>query len=471
MAVTNIESLHNLDAEAAVISACFLQSERFDEVADMLPADAFYSDANKWIWRSLIHLIENGKKVDVVNAAEWLDANKRLNQIGGTPYLAGLIDATPAIAHVRDHAKIVYDKWRIRLALAKSQELASVFRSGAVQGESDLQAALEQAESFFGSLAQDTVESHMRLLRDHIAAAHDQMHEQNAAKTSLVGVDIGITKLNDKLAGYISQKLYVVAARPGMGKTAFMLNNARHIAGNQDGVAIFSLEMPGEELALRMISTESKVDFDRLRKVMSLTSDEWNKSTAAESTLAKLPIWVDESPSVNLSQIRARVRKLKSDIKTNSPVPCNGLKVVMVDYLQFMGGYGGRSREQEIAAISRGLKELSKTEDVAVIVLSQLNRGVESRDDKRPMLQDLRESGAIEQDADVVMFLYRPEYYLKKKDAALEGWADVIIAKQRGGPTGSVRVAFVKETVRFGNLEESDYDVYDPNEFDDVADN
>jgi replicative DNA helicase len=469
--MTNIESLHNLDAEAAVISACFLQSERFDEVADMLPADAFYSDANKWIWRSLIHLIENGKKVDVVNAAEWLNANKRLNQIGGTPYLARLIDATPAIAHVRDHAKIIYDKWRTRLALAKSQELAAVFRSGSAQGEAELQSALEQAESFFGSLAQDTVASHMRLLREHISDAHDQMHAQNQANTALVGLDTGITKLNDKLAGYISKKLYVLAARPGMGKTAFMLNNARHISGLGDGVAIFSLEMPGDELSLRMISTESKVDFDRLRKVTSLTANEWNRSTAAENTLSKLPIWIDESPGVNLSQIRARVRKLKSDIATNSPVPCNGLKVVMVDYLQFMGGSGGRSREQEVAAISRGLKELAKTEDVVVIVLSQLNRGVESRDDKRPMLQDLRESGAIEQDADVVMFLFRPEYYLKKKDPAMMGWADVIIAKQRGGPTGSVRVAFAKETVKFGNLEESDYDVYDPDEFDNVADN
>jgi len=444
-------------AEGVVLSACLLKPDLLDELIPLLPDAAWYSDANRWVWRALCALRADGGPIDVVLVASWLNQNNRLPQVGGTPYLALLTDATPSVVNAQHHAMLIRDKWRARQAISKAQEIVGVLKTNSAE---DLQGYLESAEEAFGQIAHQSMARDLVLLGSHADAAYATMQMAKERGVALLGAPTGITHLDAMMMGLVRGDLYVVAGRPGMGKTAYALNVAMHVAGTGDGVAFFSLEQLGVALAQRALSIDTGIVHGRIRNPIGMQPNDWDAVSGSVARIGALPLWVDDYSMTTLGQIRARVRKLKSLIARGAAgVPCGKLALVVIDYLQFMHVVGerGKNREQEISSLSRGCKQIAKDEDVAVMLLSQLNRSVENRDraNKRPELRDLRESGAIEQDADTVLFLYRPEYYMREPDPLLIGWCEVIVSKQRNGPTGIVKVAFTKETMRFRNYEET----------------
>jgi replicative DNA helicase len=447
----------DLDAEAAVLSATLLDSDAFDAVQEILLPQHFYADANRRIYDAVLELQSASKPVDIVSVAGYLRDKGRLDQIGGTPYLAQLADATPAVAHVAAHASVIREKWRLR-------QLISICQKFAAEG--------------YG----DTGE-----VQGLIKGAFEILGEAARRGGGITGIATGYPELDKQCAGLHAGDLYIVAARPGMGKTSFVLNLATNIARPQRvqvnadndayfdaaveepgyGVLFCSLEMPREQLASRMLASEARVDMSRIRSG-KLQRDDWNKLTDAASRLGRLPIWLDDTPALTLLDLRAKIRRLQAELKRGDGAKSSkGLGLVAVDYLQLMQGRrDAGSREQEISELSRGLKQLAKEMKIAVLALSQLNRAVETRTskDKRPQLSDLRESGAIEQDADTIMFIYRDEYYFK--DTPDKGIAELIIAKQRNGPTGKVMTKFTSEYTRFDNLAPEEYEFHD---FDDFA--
>jgi replicative DNA helicase len=473
---------HDLDAEAAVLSAVLLEPDAFDQAYESLRAEHFYSDANRRIYEAIVELHDKGQPVDVVSVAGWLRDRERLEQIGGVPYLAQLSDATPAVAHVAAHARAVREKWRLRQLIATCQQFAATGYGDC----GDVQGFIDQAEQAVFDIARVPERTAIRPVRDAIHGAFEILSAAARRGEGITGIPTGFTQLDRKIAGLHEGDLYIVAGRPGMGKTAFVLNLAMNASqprrvrvedpnapfGEADveqlgyGVAFFSLEMPREQLASRLLATEGRVDVSKIRSG-NISNDDWNKLTDAASQLGKLPLWLDDTPALGLLELRAKVRRLKADIarSTGDAPRAQRLGVVVVDYLQLMQGrQNAASREQEISELSRGLKQLAKELSVAVIALSQLNRSVETRTtkDKRPQLSDLRESGAIEQDADTIMFIYRDEYY--NPESLDKGIAEVIVSKQRNGPTGSVKVRFESAYTRFDNLAASEYE---NDEFDD----
>jgi replicative DNA helicase len=474
---------HDLDAEAAVLSAVLLTAEAFDQVQEILSAEHFYSDANRRIYEGVLELSSAGRPVDIVTVASWLRDRERLAQIGGTSYLAQLADATPAIAHVEHHAKTIREKWRVRQLIATCQSFAAAGYgdTGEVQG------FIDQAEQAVFDIARIPEGTTIVPVRDAIHGAFQILAEAARRGGGVTGTPTGFTQLDKKCAGMHPGDLFIVAGRPGMGKTSFVLNVAVNVAvprrqevaepddpyaeaGIEEpgyGVAFFSLEMPREQLASRLLSIEARVDVSRIR-AGDLRREDWNKLTDAAARLGRLPIWLDDTPALTLLDLRAKVRRLQAELKRGgeSAAPAQKLGLVVVDYLQLMHGRkDAASREQEISELSRGLKQLAKEMQVPVMALSQLNRAVETRGtkDKRPQLADLRESGAIEQDADTILFIYRDEYYFR--DSADKGIAEVIIAKQRNGPTGVIKTKFTSEYTRFDNLAAGEYDFDDLDDF------
>lgn len=462
---------HDLDAEAAVLSAVLLDAGAFDQAYEVLRAEHFYSDANRRVFEAVLDLQGKGQPVDVVSVASWLRSRERLEQVGGTPYLAQLADATPAVAHVGQHARVVREKYRLRQVIATCQQYAA-----AGYGDcGDVQEFIDHAEQSIFDIARVPERTAVRPVRDAINRAFDLLAAAARRGEAVTGVPTGFTRLDRQVAGLHPGDLYIVAGRPGMGKTAFVLNIATNAAqahrvrvddphapfGEAEveepgyGVAFFSLEMPREQLASRLLATEARVDVSKIRSG-AIGHEDWNKLTDAAARLGKLPLWLDDTPALGLLDLRAKVRRLKADInRASGDAPrAQKLGLVVVDYLQLMQGRrDAGNREQEISELSRGLKQLAKELEVAVIALSQLNRSVETRTskDKRPQLSDLRESGAIEQDADTIIFIYRDEYY--NKDMTAEpGVAEIIVAKQRNGPTGTVKVHYEAAFTRFDNL-------------------
>jgi replicative DNA helicase len=467
---------HDLDAEAAVLSAVMLSSEAFDRVAEFLRPEHFYSGANQRVFDAVLALQSESHPVDVVTVAGWLRDKNLLQQIGGTPYLAQLTDAIPTIAHVEAHGRLVKEKWRLRRVIATCQDFAA-----AGYGETgEIQGFIDQTEQAIFDLARQPESSKLTSLKHAIHGAFGILSEAAKRGGGITGMATGFTGLDRMLAGLHAGELYVVAARPGMGKTAFVLNLAAQLAeirhvqaegGNEavekhgTGVVFFSLEMPREQLAARLLSSEARVDVSKIRSG-NIGPDDWINLTEAASRLGHLPLWLDDTPAISLLDVRARVRRLQAEVERGASDGPKAHKVglVCIDYLQLMSGRPGvQNREQEISELSRGLKQLAKEMGVAVIALSQLNRSVETRSgSKRPQLSDLRESGAIEQDADTIMFIYRESYY--SKDVPDDGATDIIIAKHRNGPTGDVKLHFNKVCTRFENLanEGYEFDDYDP---------
>jgi replicative DNA helicase len=471
---------HDLDAEAAVLSAVLLEREALDKVLEGLKPEYFYAEAHRRVYEAALELSTKGVPVDIVSVAGALRDHERLAQVGGSAYLAQLVDTVPSVAHVETYARRVREKWRIRQLISTCQRVAA-------EGYGDIgevQAFVDGAEQSIYEIARTPESTSVQRIEPIIRAVFEQITELARRGERITGVPTGFERLDGKTAGLHDGELTIVAARPGMGKTSFVLNVAVNIAspkaiahagpesGLDDlgageareepglGVAVFSLEMPREQLASRMVCAEGRVEVGKMRQGF-LQDKDWNNLTQAASFLYRLPIWIDDTPSLNVLELRAKVRRLQAEFNRAGVDggAARRIGLVVVDYLQLMSGSEyTSSREQEISEISRGLKRLAKELRVPVIALSQLNRAVETRGskDKRPQLSDLRESGAIEQDADNIIFIYRDDYY--EAESEQRGIAELIVAKQRNGPTGKVKVRFEAAYTRFDNLAPDMYD-------------
>ena len=466
---------HNLDAEAAVLSAILLSEDAFYRVIDILKPEHFYSHPNGIIYEAMLALLEAKSKIDIVSVAAWLRERERLANAGGPSYLGQLSDATPAVHHIEDHAQIVYVRWLIRRIIETCQRIAAEGYGDIGPWEDWLDACEQQIY--------DIVHRPQKSTATKLAPVLRKIFQEQAAAADrgerITGMSTGYERLDAKTSGLYPGDLTIIAARPGIGKTSFVMNLAVNVASPSvvterhpseprmvernirgKGVAVFSLEMPREQLATRMVCSEGRVDLGRMRQGF-LQPNDWTRLTDASAFLGALPMWIDDTPALSLLEVRAKIRRIQMEYGRETRATTGTeeqIGLVVIDYLQLMKGREGvNSREQEISEISRGLKELAKELKVPIIALSQLNRSVETRStkDKRPQLSDLRESGAIEQDADTVIFIYRDDYY--NESSEYKGIAELIIAKQRNGPTGKVYVSFNGSCTRFDNLAPSDY--------------
>jgi replicative DNA helicase len=439
---------HDLEAEAAVLSAMMLDRGAVDAVIPVLRPEHFYSEANRRIYEVAQWLAEqNSPVIDVVTIAARLRDTERLAQAGGPSYLAQICDSTPAVAHVDAHAKLVVDKWRLRSLAAFCQTIAAE----AYGHRGPAATLIEQAERGMYELSRADVTKSFVPIGEPVGATFDHLVDLAQRGVRMSGQSTGFYRLDSKTAGLHDGELTIVAARPGMGKTSLVLDMAQHIAGiniiqPQRGVAFFSLEMPKEQLATRMMCSRARVNVGKLRQGY-IAPEEWDRLAMAANEIRPLPIYIDDSSGLSLSQLRSKLRRLIAE-KRNEGVE---IRVVIVDYLQLMNGIGS-SREEQVASLSKGCKEVSKEFSMPVILLAQLNRAVETRGgkDKRPQLSDLRESGAVEQDADNVIFIYRESYY--DQETEKQDLAELIVAKQRNGPTGRTLCRFLGAFTRFENL-------------------
>ncbi len=442
---------HSLDAERAVLGGILLENNALNTVLQMLTADDFYSRGNALVFDAMAELFRRGQPVDTVTLRGWLVDRGNHQKAGGDEHILSLTNMVPTVANIEQHANIVREKAIVRRLITACHEIAAT-------GYGDYGEAaqyLDTAEKRVFEVGKERTSSPYEHVKIVIDRAIGRLAAAIEKGERLTGLPTGIDKLDEMTAGLKGGELIIVAGRPGMGKTAFALNVALHACQKrQVPVAIFSLEMRKEELVARMLCGEARVDGANLRTGQLSTSD-WTKLIHAAGPLSELPVYIDDTAALSVMELRGKARRLRSE---------HGLGLVVVDYLQLMrSGSKNDSREQEISEISRSLKALSKELDLPVIALSQLNRGVETRPgkDKRPQLADLRESGAIEQDADVIMFVYRPEMYASDEDRQqLRGLAEIILGKQRSGPTGIVRCKFFHEFTRFENLAADEYEGY-----------
>jgi replicative DNA helicase len=431
----------SLEAEESVLGGVLHDNAALDRVTELLQPDDFYRGAHKKLFRAMLDLSERGEPVDLITLSEALRARGDLTDVGGASYLAALVERVPTAANVVHYARIVRDRSILRRLISASTEIAT---SGYESGGSvaDL---LDRAEQLIFDISERQVRASFVKLGDVMFGSMKMIERLYEQKQAVTGVATGFADLDALTSGFQPSDLIIVAGRPSMGKTAFCLNIAENAAMRSDvGVAIFSLEMSTDQLALRMLCSEARVDLARVR-TGHLSEREFPKLAMAAGRLGDAPIYIDDTPALSVLELRAKARRLKRD-------PASKLGLIVVDYIQLMRSSEGKdSREQEISEISRSLKALAKELNLPVVALSQLNRQVESRNPPIPRLADLRESGAIEQDADVICFLYREEYYVEDSDK--KGTAQVIVAKQRNGPIGNIELTFLKEITRFENRE------------------
>lgn len=436
---------NSLDAERAVLGGILLENDAMNVVVEILEAHDFYSQANAILFESMKQLARQSQPIDQVTLRAELLHQQKLQAVGGDEYLFSLTNTIPTVANIEAHAKIVHDKAVVRRLITACHEIAAT----GYGDYGELETFLDTAEANVFNVAKQRARNPYEHVKDVVMRAFEEINETAKRGDTITGTPTGFERLDKLTAGMHPGDLIIVAGRPGMGKTSFALNVAVNAcAARECGVAVFSLEMPKEQLVKRMLCSEARVDGTRLR-TGQLTADDWPKLAGAAGVLSDLPFWIDDTPAITILELRAKARRLKSESK-------QGLGLIVVDYLQLMrSGSRNDSREQEISEISRNLKALAKELELPVIALSQLNRGVESRTDKRPQLADLRESGAIEQDADTIWFVYRDEVY--NQDTQDRGVAEIVIGKQRAGPTGTCRVRFFNEYTRFDNLAQDDY--------------
>jgi replicative DNA helicase len=446
---------HSIEAEQAVLGGLMLDNRAWDQVADRVAEHAFYRNEHRRIFAAIAALAERNDPFDAVTVSEWLERNDALDQAGGLAYLATLAKDTPSAANIRAYADIVRERAMLRQLITIGGEIAdSAFRpEGRSAGE-----LVEQAEKQVFEIAErgSRAKRAFEPLKDLLTRAVDRIDELFHSDNHITGVPTGFGKFDDMTSGLQKGDLVIVAGRPSMGKTSFAMNIAENAAIKAKiPTAIFSMEMPGEQLALRMISNLGRVNQAKIRNGR-FADDDWPRISSAVTILSDAPMFIDDSAGLTPTEIRARARRLKRE---------HGLGLIVVDYLQLMQVPGTKeNRATEISEISRGLKALAKELEVPVIALSQLNRSVEQRNDKRPVMSDLRESGAIEQDADVIVFIYREEVY--DKDTRRKGIADIIIGKQRNGPIGEIQLTFLGEYTSFENLAAEDaYGGYPPPEY------
>jgi len=440
---------HSVEAEQSLLGALLIDNQAFDRVADIIAADDFYRDDHRRIWRHIARLVEASRPADVVTVAESIEASEDKDKTGGTAYLAALAQNTPSALNVRRYAELVRERSVQRRLAQVATEIAETALSPTGK---DVDQLLDEAESKIFQIAESGARKDQGLIGISPVLAKvferiDHLHSQENP-SDITGVPSGFVDLDRLTAGLQPGDLVIVAGRPSMGKTSFALNIAEHVALHPSvslPVAIFSMEMSASQLAMRMLSSMAKVDQTRLR-TGRLTDEEWSRLTDEIARLNEARIHVDETAALNALELRARARRMKREY--------GKLGLVVVDYLQLMSASAhGENRATEISEISRSLKALAKELDVPVIALSQLSRAVEQRNDRRPLMSDLRESGAIEQDADVILFIYREEVYAPDKEEA-KGRAEAIIGKQRNGPIGTVHLTFLGRYTRFANSTE-----------------
>lgn len=436
---------HNNEAEQSVIGAIFLEPQALITASEILLPEDFYRIAHKKIFETMLVLSDRGQPVDLVTIAKELKVKNELEDVGGISYITELANAVPTAANIVYYANIVEEKSLLRRLIRVATDIVE----DGYTREDEVEALLGEAEKKMMEVSNRKNAGDFRHIKDVLVETYDNIELLHTRKGEVTGIPTGFRDLDKITAGFQRNDLIIVAARPSVGKTAFALNVAQNVATKTDeNVAIFSLEMGAEQLVMRMLCAEGNIDAQVLR-TGNLEADDWRKLTMAMGSLSNAGIFIDDSPGIRINEIRSKCRRLQQE---------HGLGMIMIDYLQLImgSGRGSDNRQQEVSEISRSLKALARELKIPVIALSQLSRGVEQRQDKRPMMSDLRESGSIEQDADIVSFLYREDYY--DKETEMQNMIEIIIAKQRNGPTGTVTLAFAKEYNKFLNIDWSQHE-------------
>lgn len=431
---------HNIEAEQSVIGAIFLQPESFSSASEILMPEDFYRASHQRIFAAMLQLADRGEPIDVITVTTYLNDRKQLEEAGGVTYLTQVAESVPTAANIEYYSRIVEEKALLRRLIRAATDIVT---SG-FEREDEVDDVLNEAEKTILEASGRKNSEGFKDIKDVLIDVYDKIEKLHENQGDVTGVPTGYQELDRITSGFQQNDLIIIAARPSVGKTAFALNVAQNVAVKTDNnVAIFSLEMGADQLVQRMLCAEGNIDSQRLRSGQ-LQADDWGKLTMAMGSLSNAGIFIDDTPGIRVSEIRSKCRRLKQE---------HGLGMIMIDYLQLIQGSSGsqENRQQEVSEISRSLKGLARELEVPLIALSQLSRGVESRQDKRPMMSDLRESGSIEQDADIVGFLYRDDYY--DTESEKQNIIEIIISKQRNGPTGTVELAFVKEYNKFVDLD------------------
>ncbi|OXS56627.1 replicative DNA helicase [Cohnella sp. CIP 111063] len=437
----------NMEAEQAVLGAILLEAEALVSAMERLKSDDFYSVAHQRIYDAMVALNDDNQPIDLVTLASRLQDMGQMEEVGGIIYLTKLANAVPTAANVEYYATIVEEKAILRRLIRTATQIVS----NGYATEDDVGVLLNDAEARIMELSNRRTSTGFISIRDVLMEVFERVEFLYNNRGGVTGIPSGFVDLDRMTAGFQKNDLIIVAARPSVGKTAFALNVAQNVAVRaSETVAIFSLEMSAAQLVQRIICAESNVDAQRMR-TGHLEGDDWEKLSMAIGSLSEAQIYIDDTPGITVSDIRAKCRRLKKE---------KGLGMILIDYLQLIQGRGkaGENRQQEVSEISRTLKQIARELEVPVIALSQLSRGVEQRQDKRPMMSDLRESGSIEQDADIVAFLYRDDYY--DKESEKKNIIEIIIAKQRNGPVGTVELVFLKNFNKFVSLDRSHGEAY-----------
>lgn len=431
---------HDLLAEQAVLGSIFLDPDKIHIASEYLTKDSFFKLSHGMVFNIMQELSDKGDPIDPVSVKSALDSIGQFEQIGGMPFLASLINAVPTSAHIEHYSKVVAEKSRARKVIEDlSHSISSVY-----DGQKDLNEILSQTEQNLSAISNEQKKG-FRPIIDVIDSTQSILDERSQKVGDVTGTSTGFTDFDQITTGLHEDNLIIIAARPAMGKTAFALNIAQNVAKNSDkAVAIFSLEMGAESLVERMLSAEGLIPSYHVR-TGNLTESEWRRMISAQERLARGKIFIDDTAGVKISEIRSKAKRLAQEN--------DGLGLIVIDYLQLIEGRGRENRQQEVSEISRQLKILAKELKVPVIALSQLSRGVDQRNDKRPILSDLRESGSIEQDADIVAFLYREAYYKRDEQEEPDNVTELILEKNRHGSLGTVQLFFLKEYAKFSNKE------------------
>lgn len=434
---------HDIQAEQSVLGSIFIKPEKMIEVAEYLKPNDFYRPAHKILFKAMVSLADRGEAIDIVTIKSTLESTDELGMVGDISYIAEIVNAVPTSSHAEHYAKIVAKKAQLRSIIDNLSDSIG----NAYDEDMDIDEIIAKAERSLIEVSQASNKSSFRPIHDVLLENHSKIEERSNNTSQITGIETGFYDFDKLITGLHEDQLIVLAARPAMGKTALALNIAQNVATKSNkAVAVFSLEMGAESLVERMLSAEGTIINHHIR-TGNLTVNEWQRLIYAQGQLAEAPIFIDDTAGVKITDIRARARRLSQET--------DGLGLIVIDYLQLIQGSRSDNRQQEVSEISRQLKIIAKELKVPVIALSQLSRGVEQRNDKRPIMSDLRESGSIEQDADIVAFLYRDAYYQDKKEGQPENdITELIIRKNRHGNLGTVKLYFHKEYTKFSSVEE-----------------